>query len=157
MATLREQIGKESIRPLVIDECVLLIDKTVKAKGGVSGVAIKGAYGAVKRLKKNFVKEVVEALLDDWLVEMEPFYAKWLSVDGSTFPEFVTARSEDVADALLKVTDDRAANTKHKTAGKLYRKLRGSAKKNVMEAVPGLATIIEKHLESSGGGDTVAA
>jgi len=155
MATLSEQIGNENIRPSVVDECVLLIDKTVKAKGGVSGVALKGAYGAIKRLKKNFVKEVVNALLDDWLLEMNPFYTKWQSGGDATFSEFVTARSEDVADALLKVTDERAAKTKHKTAGKLYRKLRGSAKRNVMEAVPGLATIIEKHLET--GGDTVAA
>ena len=51
-----------------------------------------------------------------------------------------------MADELLKVTDERAKTSKHKTAAKMYNKLRPSAMKNVEAAVPGLGKIIESHL-----------
>ena len=62
------------------------------------------------------------------------------------FAAFVTARSEDVAEDLLSVTDARAERTTHTTAKKAYVKMRPSAKTNVVEAIPELAKLIERHL-----------
>ena len=146
MTTLSEQITNESTRGQVVSECVSLIDTQVRGKSGFSGVAIKGAYGAVKKIKKNFVQEVIDGLLDEWIEAMEPFYDKWKNAGNGGFSEFIGARSDDVAEALLSVTDKRAAKTKHRTAGKAYKKLRGSAHQNVSDAVPGLALVIEKHI-----------
>jgi hypothetical protein len=58
----------------------------------------------------------------------------------------VIARSEDVAEDLLSVTDERAKNTSHTTAKKLYNRLRDSAKRNVVEAIPELSRTLEKYL-----------
>jgi hypothetical protein len=146
--TLAEQIAVEPVRATVVAECVTLVDSEVKAKGGVSGFAIKGAYATVKKIKPKFVPDVVDALLNDWLDKMEPFYGTWAQARTGTFAEFVTARSDDVAEALLTVTDDRAKDSRHKTAKKLYGKLRPSAKVNVAGAVPKLGALIESHLEA---------
>lgn len=146
--TLTEQISAEETRPKVVAECVTLIDSEVKSKGGFGGVALRGAYATIKAIKRGFVPDVVEALLDDWVVQLEPYYDRWKTGGGTTFSEYVTARSEDVAEDLLKVTDERAANTKHTTAKKAYGKMRGSAKKHVIQAVPKLGQIIEKHLSN---------
>ena len=56
------------------------------------------------------------------------------------------SRSDDVAEDLLSVTDSRAENTSHTTAKKMYMKMRDGAKKNVVEAIPDLAKMIEKHV-----------
>jgi hypothetical protein len=144
--TLVERIGVDPYRPKVVDDCVNLIDSQVKAKGGLSGMAIKGAYATIKTIKKGFVPGVVETLLDDWLGKLQPHYDKWSAGGKGTFAEFVIARSDDVAEDLLQVTDERAATTKHTTAKKAYEKMRGGAKKNVIEAIPELARLIEKHL-----------
>jgi hypothetical protein len=149
--TLVERIGVEPYRPKVVEDCVHLIDGQVKAKGGLSGMAIKGAYATIKTIKKGFVPGVVEDLLDDWLGKLQPHYEKWVAGGGGgTFSEFVIARSDDVAEDLLQVTDERAATTKHTTAKKAYEKMRGGAKKNVVEAIPDLARLIEKHLAETG-------
>jgi hypothetical protein len=50
-----------------------------------------------------------------------------------------------VADALLSVTDSKAKGAKSSVVRGTYEKLRGSAKKNVEEAVPRLAKLLQKH------------
>jgi hypothetical protein len=143
-ATLVEQLGKEPQRPVVVGECVELIDAQVKQKGFI----MKGAYATIKTIKKKFVPEVVDSLLDDWLGRIQPHYEKWETTKPSSFSDYIIARSDDVAEDLLKVTDERAENTSHTTAKKMYMKMRDSAKKNVVEAIPDLARLIEKHLQA---------
>ncbi|HUQ05295.1 MAG TPA: hypothetical protein VM261_22480 [Kofleriaceae bacterium] len=155
--SLVERIGVEPIRAKVIEDCVELIDAQVKAKGGLSGMAIKGAYATIKTIKRGFVPGVVDALLDDWLGKLQPHHDKW-TADGAkgTFTEFVIARSDDVAEDLLQVTDERAAKTSHTTAKKAYEKMRGGAKKNVIEAIPDLARLIERHVNAAPASSPVA-
>jgi hypothetical protein len=145
MPTLVEQLGKDPLRAQVIAECVTLIDAQVKQKGFV----IKSAYGVIKGIKKKFVPEVVDALLDDWLGKLQPHYDKWAAAPATTtFSDYVIARSDDVAEDLLQVTDQRAEKTSHTTAKKMYFKMRDGAKRNVVEAIPDLSKMIERHLET---------
>ncbi len=143
-ASLVDQLGKEPTRPLVIIDCVNLIDAQVKQKGFV----LKSAYATIKAIKKRFVPEVVDGLLDDWLGKLQPHYEKWEGTKPSTFSDYVIARSDDVAEDLLSVTDARADKTSHTTAKKMYLRMRDSAKKNVVEAIPELARTIEKYLKN---------
>lgn len=144
-ATLAELIAQPPMRETVIEDCAELVDGEVRQKG----LLIKGAYRTVKAIKPGFVTGTVDALLDEWLEKLEPYHSKWSSSGSGTLTEYLTARSDDVAEDLLSVTDERAANTKHKTAAKLYKKLRSSAKKNVAAAVPKLAAVLEKRLEEA--------
>jgi spore coat protein CotH len=144
-ATLVEQLGKEPVRATVITDCVNLIDSQVKSKGFM----MKTAYATIKTVKAKFVPEVVDTMLDEWLDKLQPHYEKWQVARGSTtntFADYVTARSEDVAEDLLSVTDKRAEKTSHTTVKKLYGKMRDSAKANVVEAIPALAKLIEVKL-----------
>jgi hypothetical protein len=142
---LVDTLGREPVRPKVIEETVGLIDSQVKTKGFL----IKGAYSTIKTIKKGFVAETVDALLDDWLGRLQPHYDKWETAKASTFADYVIARSDDVAEDLLKVTDERAARTSHTTAKKMYGRMRDSAKRNVVEAIPDLARLLEKHLDGA--------
>jgi len=139
---LVEQLGKDR-RPAVIEDCVALIDAQVKQKGFV----IKSAYSVIKGIKKKFVPEVVDALLDDWLGKIQPHYDKWAATKTSSLSDFMVSRSDDVAEDLLSVTDQRAEKTSHTTAKKMYLKMRAGAKKDVIEAIPALAGMLEKHIQ----------
>jgi len=142
MSTLVEVLGQQPKRETVIKDCVSLIDTQVKEKGFV----IKGAYATIKAIKKTFVPEVVDALLDDWLGKLQPHYDKWSANKASTFSDYLVARSDDVAEDLLSVTDQRAEKSSHTTAKKMYGKMRDGAKRNVVEAIPDLAKLVEKHI-----------
>ena len=54
----------------------------------------------------------------------------------------------EVADALLGITDDRANRTRHSNLRSAYQQLRPTGKKNVEEAVAGIARLIDKHARS---------
>ncbi len=142
-ASLVDQLGKDPVRPNVITDCVNLIDAQVKQKGFM----MKSAYATIKALKKKFVPEVVDSLLDDWLGKLQPHYEKWGTQKASSFSDYLVSRSDDVAEDLLSVTDARAEKTSHTTAKKLYLRMRDSAKKNVIEAIPELSKTLEKYLD----------
>jgi len=146
MASLVERIGVEPVREKVVDEAVTLIDLQVKSKGGVGGMAVRASYATIKAIRKRFVHDTVDALLDDWFGKLQPHYDKWSAGGSGTFSEFLTSRSDDVADDLLTVTDARAEKTSHTTAKKMYQKMRPAAKRNVVEAIPELARLIERYL-----------
>ena len=142
MSTLVEQIGQPNKRPAVINDCVELIDNQVKQKGFI----MKSAYATIKAIKKGFVAETVDSLLNDWLGKLQPHYDKWATAKQSSFSDYIIARQDDVAEDLLSVTDQRAEKSSHGTAKKMYAKMRDGAKRNVVEAIPDLARLIEKHL-----------
>lgn len=143
---LVDTLGQEPVRPKVVEETVALIDSQVKQKGFL----IKGAYSTIKTIKKRFVPEVVDALLNEWLGKLQPHYDKWETAKASSFADYLIARSDDVAEDLLSVTDARAEKTSHTTAKKMYQRMREGAKKNVIEAMPDLSRTLEKHLTSQG-------
>jgi len=155
MSSLVERLGKEPGRAQVVTDCVDLIEAQVKQKGFV----IKSAYATIKAIKKKFISETVDALLDDWLGKLQPHYEKWSASRSqpqapALFSEYVIARSDDVAEDLLSVTDERAEKTSHTTAKKMYGRMRDGAKKNVIEAIPALSQMIERHLAAQDAAKT---
>jgi hypothetical protein len=142
MSSLVEVLGKPPKREPVVTDCIGLIDAQVKEKGFV----IKSAYATIKAIKKKFVPEVVDALLDDWLGKLQPHYDKWAATKSTSLADFLTSRSDDVAEDLLSVTDARAEKSSHNTEKNMYVKMRDGAKRNVVEAIPDLAKLVEKHL-----------
>lgn len=144
MPSLVERLGTEPNRPSVIADCVAMIDNQVKSKG----LAIRAAYATVKAIKRGFVRETVDGLLDEWLGKLQPHFDKWSAAKSGSFAEFLVARSDDVAEDLLSVTDGKAETTKHTTAKKMYVKMRPGAKRNVIEAIPELANTVEKYLNA---------
>ena len=144
MSSLVEKLARDPVRPQMITDCVELIDAQVKQKGFV----IKSAYATIKAIKKKFISEVVDSMLDEWLEKIQPHFDKWSVAKTSTFTDYVVARGDDVAEDLLAVTDGRAEKTSHTTAKKMYGRMREGAKKNVIEAIPALAQMIERHLKA---------
>jgi hypothetical protein len=149
MTNLLERLGAEPTRAKVVEECVTLIDNQVKSKGGVGGMAVRASYATIKAIKRGFVPGVVNALLDDWLSKLQPHHDRWASGGSGSFSDFLIARSDEVAEDLLAVTDARAEKTTHTTAKKMYVKMRPSAKKNVIEALPELSKLIERQLTAA--------
>ncbi|TCP49186.1 hypothetical protein EV191_1098 [Tamaricihabitans halophyticus] len=147
MAQALDQILlSESKRPEVVTDFQNLIDEEVSGKKGVSGLAVKGVYGTVKAVKSGMIHDAVDSLLDDFVQRLQPFYAEYQTAGGGTpLSEYLSGRGDEVADALLGVTDERAGNSQRKSVKNGYEKLRPQAKKHVEEAVPQIGSLIEKH------------
>ena len=143
--TLPEILTESTRRKSVIADCVLLIEEEVSKKGGLSGIAIKGAFAIVKAVKPGFIAEAVDHMLDDFSARLDPMYQAQRQAAGRSLPSYFGEHSSAVAEALLGITDQRSQRAHNQTLKKTYEKLRPTAKKHVEEAVPGIARLIEKY------------
>jgi hypothetical protein len=143
LMSLVDTLADPSKKTAVIDDSVKLIDEEVASKGGLSGVVVKTGYAAVKGIKPGFIREVCEKLMPEFAKELDPIWSEG-KAKGDPEAHFARERSR-VADALLSVTDAKSKNAKSNLVRSTYDKMRGSAKKNVEEAVPRLAKLLVKH------------
>lgn len=137
-------LGSGPKRQQVVDDACRVLDDEVSDKGGLSGLAIKGAYAVIKGIKPGFVREVVDSLLEDFLGCLEPLYQEAVA-KGSKPGAYLQANASRVADALLAVTDGRAARAQRPVIKSTYDKLRPTAKKQVEAAVPRLGALLDRH------------
>lgn len=140
---LSETLLDTSKKSQVIADCCTLVDEEVASKSGLSGLAVKAGYAAVKGIKPGFIAQVVEKLLPEFAAKLDPIWAE-AAASGNPAAHLSTNRSR-VADALLSVTDEKAKTSTSSVVRGTYEKLRGSAKKNVEDAVPRLAQLIQKY------------
>ncbi|MBL8601022.1 MAG: hypothetical protein JNK72_03765 [Myxococcales bacterium] len=149
MADLKTVLTDPARRAEVIRDAERLLEDEVDRKSGLSGLAIKGAFKVVKGAKPGMVHDVIDGLLNDFAARLDPIYQAYLAQKGDIVGYF-TGRKGDVADALLGITDDRARTTRHTALKKAYESLRPQGKKNVEEAVAGIARLIDKHGKAAG-------
>ena len=140
---LSEALTSPTKKSAVVADCCSLVDEEVRDKGGFSGLAVKAGYAAVKGIKPGFVAEVVDKLLPEFATNLDPIWQEGKTKGDAV--AFMTNNKARVADALLSITDAKSKNAKSAMVRGTYEKLRGSAKKNVEEAVPRLARLLLKH------------
>ena len=145
MPTLNELLGTPPKRQQVVDDCCQVLDAEVADKGGLTGVAIKGAYGVVKGIKPGFVRDVVDGLLDDFLRALDPLYQD-AQKEGVSAGAYLVTNKDRMAEALLAVTDARAQRAERMMIKKAYDKLRPIAKKQVESAAPRLSQLVDRHV-----------
>lgn len=143
--TLKEILLDSSRRPAVVTDLQTLVDEEVSEKGGVSGAVVKTGYAAVKKIKPGIIGSAVDSLLDDFTAALEPFYADFKASGGTDFGAYLAGRSDEAADALLAVTDSRSEQSSRDSIKTVYSKLRPQGKKNVVEALPRLGKLVDKH------------
>lgn len=139
--TLQESLLNPTNRPQVVKDCVALIDEQV----GDSGLIVKGAYKVVTHFKSGIIEDAVDTLADDFVARLDPFHADFLAAGGGSFGDYLKSRGPEVANALLGVTDDRAAQSDRATLKKAYEKVRPSGADNIEKALPKLGKIVEKY------------
>lgn len=144
MARLADVLTSEEKKASVVRDCLELIEAEVADKSGISGMAVKAGYAAVKGIKPGFLEKVVSDLLPEFADAVDPMYGE-AREKGRPVGRYFADNSGRVADALLAITDGRARRTKSGVIKATYDRLRGSAKKNVEAAVPRLGALVEKH------------
>ena len=148
MSTRAEILLVPGLRPKVVADCVQLINEEVDSKGGLTGLAVKGAYAIVKAVKPGFVSEAVDHMLDDFVKRLEPFWADAQAKNEPIGP-LMNARAGEVSDALLAISDERAQRARNQGVRKAYDKLRPTGRKHVEAAVPRVGRLIAKYASAA--------
>jgi hypothetical protein len=144
MGTLREVVEDTSKRREVVQDACGALDEEVASKGGFSGMALKTAYKLAKGVAPDIMPRIIDKLLNDFLDALQPFHDEAVS-KGADVAQHMASRKGDVAEALLQITDTRAARADAGALKKGYGKLRPSALKHVEAGVPRLTKTLSKH------------
>lgn len=141
---LSDKIAQDAKENLVAD-CAKLMDEQVAAKSGLSGLALKAAYGVVKGVEPSYITGAIDRLLPDALAALDPMWDEGIQ-SGDPVEHLIQHRSR-TADMLLSITDAKIEKSKNGAVRASYNKLRKSVKGDVEEAVPGLAKILGTHIQ----------
>jgi hypothetical protein len=144
-ATLQQILLAPDTQPQVLADCYTLIDQELSDKSGISGAAVKLAYKTVNTFMPGHVQHMVEVLLPDMLAQLEPFWVDFSASGSSGFGDYLVKRSDEVTQALLSVSDARAAGSGRPTVVRAYGSVRGSAVKHVTAALPRVGDLVLKY------------
>lgn len=147
-ATLQEILLSPAVKPMVIDDCLALLDREVSDMSGASGTAIKLAYKAAKTLASGYLRKVMKFLLPEIVDKLQPYWADFSASGGSEFGDYLAKCGPQVSEDLLSVTDARAATSDRPTIVKAYQAVRSSASSHVEAALPQVGLLVQKHAVS---------
>jgi len=148
MATLQEMLLAPDIRSKVVADCEELVTSQVADMSGVTGAAVKLAYNTVRRVDANHIHAMIETILPNVADALQPYWGQFsaqYTPSSGDFGAFLAARDEDVAEALLAITDRRRDNSARPAIVKAYNTIRGRAVKQVKAALPALGILIQKY------------
>jgi hypothetical protein len=145
VAPLREMLLAPQIKPQVVADCQELVKQELSAKSGISATAIKIAYKVVTTFAPGYYQSAIESMLPDMTEQLEPFWADFITTGGSGFGDYLAKRGEEVAEALLVVTDTMAGGSERAAIVKAYKSVRGGASKHIEAALPNLGAMVQKY------------
>lgn len=145
VAALSESLLDDAKRPAFIADAQKVLDAEVSDKGGASGLAVKGGYAAIKKVSPTIVGDALDSFAPKFVSQLEPYWAEFRAGGAGSFADLLVSKQDEVAEALLSVTDARAEASSRPALTKVYNSLRGSAKKHVVEALPRLGDLIQQH------------
>jgi hypothetical protein len=144
-ATLQEILLAPDTRPKVAADCYELIQQEIADKSGVSGTAVKLAYKTASTFAPGHIHHLIDVLLPGMAAKLQPFWADFSTCGGSEFGDYLAKRGDEVAEALLEVTDARAAASTRPIIIRAYGTVRGGAAKHVQAALPRLGDLVLKY------------
>ena len=144
--TLQASLLDSGRRAEVVTDLQGFIDQEVASKGGLSGGVIKTGYAAVKKVKPGIIPQALNSLLPDFVAALEPYWAGYQGQPtAGGFGAYLAARPQEVSQALLAVTDRRAERSSRGSVTSVYGRLRPKGQDNVIEALPRLGALVERH------------
>ena len=144
-ASLEEILLAPETQPKVMADCYTLIEQEVSDNSGIRGTALKLAYKTISAVAPGHVRYLMEAMLPQMVEQLEPFWADFTASGSSEFGDYLVKHGDDVAEALLSVTDARAAASGRPAVVRAYRTVRGGAGKHIVASLPRVGDLVAKY------------
>lgn len=143
MGTLSEALADATRKRAVIADATRIVEEEVAKKSGLRGMGLKAGFKAFQAIKPGIVPSALDKLLPHFAPVLDPL---WAQASATPDPHaWFRANDGRVADALLGVTDAMADRAQNAVMLKIYRSLRGQARDHVIEGVPRIPELIQRH------------
>jgi hypothetical protein len=144
MAHLPALLTRPEVRPAVVADATALVERQVRATGGVPGMALRSAHRVLASVRPGMVAAAVDGFLEPFARQLDPYYQEHLA-RGVPLADLLVAERAGMAEALLAITDERAGRSTNRTLRAAYQRVRGFARPSVEAAAPGIAALIAAH------------
>ena len=143
MTSLQDLLNTK--REVVVTDLAALIDASVESSSGISGMALKGALGAAKKVNADIVQKATNKLLPEILSTLDPYWSNYQANGSTGFGAYLDANSENVVNDVLAVVDRNAEKVNNSAVQKAYSTLRSKANKLVAPHIAALGDLLERH------------
>ncbi len=134
-----------AMRPYAVRVLSGVVDEEVHGKRGIGGAAVRAAYAAVRRIDRGVVPRAVDEMLPDFARVLDAYWTGEDDLAGR-----LTSQADEVAEALLAVTDAQATHSHHAALAMVYHTLRSHAATHVRAALPRLGQAVTALLTGPG-------
>jgi hypothetical protein len=156
MRTVPETLLAPQTQPQVVADCEKLVDHEVSVMSGVTGTAVRLAYKTVGTFDSGHIPAMIGTILPNVADALQPYWESFAAESagrGGDFGAYLAGREDEVADALLAITDNRQRASSRATIVKAYKTVRGSAVKHVKAALPALGELVQRYMVMSPPGE----
>lgn len=138
---LADQLLEEPAFSRLIDDSQSLVATELKKKN----MALRTGFNMVQKARPDLVGSGLRTLMPSFVVALEPFYAQ-AQQHNTPFATHLNTHDEQVANALLEVSDQRIHRVSNRVIKSGYQRLRGRAHKEVVAAMPQIAALMSRHI-----------
>lgn len=145
---LRDILLAPGCQPQVAADCEALVDREVAELSGVTGAAVRLAYRTVRAFDAGHIRIMIESLLPDVADALQPWWTGFATDPGAEagdFGAYLARREDEVAEALIGITDERRKFSHRPTIVKAYNTVRPHAVKHVKAALPAVGRLVQQH------------
>jgi hypothetical protein len=149
--TLVDLLTQPRVEPLVVQDCLRVIEREVAKPRGLLGLITAQGFQALRNFDQGqLLTKVMAGLLSEFAQALDPYYQRyqiqrregkaWGS--AADFVAYMQRHDRAVAEALLAITDRRRQKSYNPLLNLTYDNLRKPALGLVQDGVPAIAQVI---------------
>ena len=148
MKSLKRSMEDPGVSESALQDGMRVLDEEIAKRSGVGGLAIKGAYKVIKRIRGGrTLEKALRILMPEFIDKLDPYYARFQEEGaGKAWEEYLLPHYGAIADELLAVTDRKIQETDNRAIRGAYDKLRPRAHKEVVASLPALARMMGRYI-----------
>ena len=147
MAALADIVLTPAKKDALQADCVRLAEAQIARLGGLRGITLKTGLAVIKAARPDILQRAVARLLPEFIATLDPLYQECAAAGAAGgFAGFLEKRKAEAVQAMLGVTDRRAAANSSSAVRSLYQRLRPGAEREVQAALPEFAAALARRL-----------
>ena len=123
-----------------------LLEQQVKSKSGLSGMAMKAAFAALRARKPDIAERAAKSLLPDFAKALDPIHAEFKRSKASDFGSYLQQHGAPAAQRMTEIIDARISSSPNKAAKAFYQRFKGSLQTETEQLMPALGALLTRHL-----------
>lgn len=137
-------------RPGVVSDLTSLAERGISEQSGVTGIAIKGAVAAAKKMNGDIVPASINRFLPLILGALQPFATDAAATGkADAFGDYLAAHQSEVCEALITLAESNIGDVKNPAVVKVFGTIKDKAERIIGPSLGELGSILQRHAQAA--------